>query len=190
MQPSDLTAFHFGENDRLALAEICERIVSGKSLIEIAEDISVRYFDLKSWIDSHPDLKEQYNRALRERDHYLQELVISQLRQIASIDIRDIFKANGALKSHEEWPQGLGFLISAIEVLEVFDKDVPDLLTGHIKKIKFWNKNHATDKLGLYLSMFNRTKDTREEKTLEDLLRDAANKKAKSDIKAESKVQA
>lgn len=80
------------------------------------------------------------------------EDVITENARIAFFDIRTMFDANGNIKPVQDWNDNIGAAVSSIEVFEEFDGHGKDrVYIGQTKKIKFWDKSAALDKLMKHL---------------------------------------
>ena len=80
------------------------------------------------------------------------EQVIKENAKIAFFDIRTMFDANGNIKSVNDWDDNIGAAVSSIEVEELYVGSGKDRINiGQTKKIKFWDKSAALDKLMKHL---------------------------------------
>lgn len=88
--------------------------------------------------------------ALREMEITI-EKIIRENAWIAFSDVRELFDENGNTKNPKDWPDHLAHAVQSIEVQEIGGGDNPVTV---IKKIKFWEKGPALDRMfkhaGLY----------------------------------------
>lgn len=73
-----------------------------------------------------------------------QERVVFETAQLAFSDVRKLFDDNGAMLPVKKWPDGIAAAVASIEVHEIGGGDNPMIV---VKKIKFWDKGAALDKL-------------------------------------------
>lgn len=80
------------------------------------------------------------------------EKVINENAKIAFFDIRTLFDSNGNIKPVNDWDDNIGAAVSSIEVEELYVGSGKDRINiGQTKKIKFWDKSAALDKLMKHL---------------------------------------
>ena len=80
------------------------------------------------------------------------EQVINENVKIAFFDIRTMFDTNGNVKPVSDWDDNIGAAISSIEVEALYVGSGKDRVNiGETKKIKFWDKSAALDKLMKHL---------------------------------------
>ena len=85
--------------------------------------------------------------------------VITELFRILTVDIKDAFHENGALKSIHDIPEELRRAIAGFEVEEIWDypdgdRDQPKIVVGELKKVKFWSKTESANLLGKHLKLW------------------------------------
>jgi phage terminase small subunit len=74
------------------------------------------------------------------------------LSELASVDLHDIFTADGDVKPLTEMPPRARRAIAGIEVEIAHDREGNEI--GRTKKIKLWDKKGALELLGRYRRMF------------------------------------
>lgn len=83
------------------------------------------------------------------------ELVLRELKAIATADPDELFDAKGALKPIKDIPPALRKNIKEITINELFEGQGKDREhVGYTKTIKLWSKDKALENLGRYLKMF------------------------------------
>ena len=79
------------------------------------------------------------------------EKIMRENAWLAFSDVRMLFDADGHIKPTEQWPDELAHAVQSIEVQEIGGGDSPAVV---VKKVKFWDKGSALDRLfkhaGLY----------------------------------------
>ena len=91
------------------------------------------------------------------------ESVIRENMKIAFFDVRTLFDEYGALKPVSEWGEAIGGAVSRIEVFEEFSGSGRDRIKiGETKKIKFWDKGAAIDKLMKHLGGYEQDNKQKE----------------------------
>lgn len=79
--------------------------------------------------------------------------VVRELLRLASVDPLLAYDKHGALLPLHKMPEDVRRTISAIDVEEITDSEGNVL--GHVKKVKFWDKNKAIELLGKHLRLFD-----------------------------------
>jgi phage terminase small subunit len=81
--------------------------------------------------------------------------VLKEAARIAFSDIRKLFDENGNLKPVSELDDDIAAAVASIEVTEEFAGSGESReFVGYTKKIKFWDKNAALEKLFKLLGLF------------------------------------
>lgn len=84
-----------------------------------------------------------------------QDRVLKELGRLGFSDIRKYFKDDGSLKNIADLEEDAAAAVSSVEVDELFDGSGKDRVKiGYTRKIKFWDKNSALEKIGKHLKMF------------------------------------
>jgi hypothetical protein len=80
--------------------------------------------------------------------------VIAELYHLINFDPHDYYDERGALKSIHDIPKDARRVIASIETREEYS-DTPDgrVLTGYVKKLKFWDKPKNLETLARHLKL-------------------------------------
>lgn len=73
--------------------------------------------------------------------------LVTELAHTALLDPIDIFDANDCIKPVTQWPEHARRALSSVEVFEEYTKGKEPEYLGRTKKLKFWGKVDAADKL-------------------------------------------
>lgn len=86
--------------------------------------------------------------------------LLREAKRLALSDIRGLFNPDGSVKPPSEWPDAVAAAVASIEVFEEFEGS-GDLRTliGHTKKLKFWDKNSALERLFKHRGLFEKDHD-------------------------------
>jgi phage terminase small subunit len=91
------------------------------------------------------------------------EKVLTENMHLAFFDIRTMFNENGTLKPVSEWSDSIGASVKSIEVNELFEGSGQDRIRiGETKKIAFWDKGAAIDKLMKHLGAYEKDNKQKE----------------------------
>lgn len=127
---------------------ICGHVANGGTLLTLVHTWDVRYSDITNWLDQDKDRFSRYMAALAHRGEWAKERYLKELRDIALVDVRQLFKEDGGLKDPTEWPANLGAAVASIEVDELFEGVGRDReKIGFTKKVRFWSKVQALESL-------------------------------------------
>jgi phage terminase small subunit len=81
--------------------------------------------------------------------------VVLELARLGFLDPRNLFAEDGTIKPVSEWGDDLAAAIASIEVEELFDgRGDERKLTGHLKKVRFWDKGRALDILAKHTGVY------------------------------------
>lgn len=151
--------------------ELCAHVANGGTLIDLAKIWNVRYSDLANYMASSRTLVQRMDRALIARNEWEIEIMIRELRAIATCDIRDAYNVDGSLKKMTDMPANVAAALASVEVDELFEgvgRDREQI--GVTKRVKFWDKAKAIElfmkKHGLLIDRHKVEIETR----LEDLV--------------------
>lgn len=127
------------KNDPQAMQSLFDHIANGGSAIDIAKLWGLSYIKLMRHIKSKQDLQEKYDEALELRNEWARERVISEVKNLSTFNIRDMFNSDGTLKKAVELPENL------LAAIKEVDKD---------GALKFQDKLKALDLFGKQLGLF------------------------------------
>ncbi len=65
------------------MVNICRHIANGGALTGLADTIGIRYCDIMQYIRQSDDRRKMYEQALFDRNEWIKETVLSELRAIA-----------------------------------------------------------------------------------------------------------
>ena len=137
------------------LNELCSAVSMGGSAIDFCVENNLRYDLLIAWIFDDKDRTAKYNGALEARGEWMIQRVLLELKRMSTVDVREAYNENGTLKDIASLSPELAACIAGIEVDEIFEGSGPARTwTGYTKKVKFWDKNSALEKLGKTLALF------------------------------------
>ena len=155
---------------------VCENVAEGARLVELAQMLEVPFGAFSMWVKNNPTNREKFEHAIQVRGEWGQDVILSELRRIASTDIRHFFDKNGILKEPHDWPLDLARAVSSIKVRELFDNQGNKV--GEQKEIKLWDKVKGLELLGNNLKMFTEKHEHSVAKTLEQLVSESINQTA------------
>ncbi len=142
-------------NDITAMDTVCGHVANGGSVVTLCGVWNVRYSDVMRWIREDKDRSERYDNALEDRKDWSKELILRELRRIASSDMRKIFAKDGSLLPVDQWPEDMARAVQSVEVDELFEGVGREReQVGVTKKIKFWDKIKALELAGKNLAIF------------------------------------
>lgn len=145
-------------NDEEALDWLCARIASGDNLVAFCRELDIPYVAVNEWIQENDERRQRYDAALKVRDTHQKEIIVGELMQMLTADITQAFDANGSLKPIDQIPEDVRRCIAGLEVSEIWGNVLVGdnnerMQTGVLKKIKFWDKNKATELMAKHLKM-------------------------------------
>lgn len=150
---------------------ICSNVAEGLSLIDLCKNWSVGYSKVLRWIRADSARLKAYNEALADRDEWTKELLLRELRSIATSDLREAFDDNGKLKHPSQWPDSIARAVAGLEVFEEFAGAGKDReYIGDTKKLKLWDKTKSLELIGKTMALFVDRKEHSLESSLEDIL--------------------
>lgn len=150
---------------------ICQNVANGGSLLDLCKVWSVGYSKVMRWIRADSVRLKAYQESLADRDEWTKELLLRELRSIATSDLREIFTESGRLKPPAEWPDSITRAIASVETFEEFEGSGKDReYVGDTKKLKLWDKTKSLELIGKTMALFVDRKELGLESSLEDLL--------------------
>lgn len=122
---------------------ICTFVAQGGSLINLCQMWAVKYADVITHIRAYPELSRQYDQALRDREEWIFESILQEIRMIASSDIKELYGESGSLKAPHEWPEHIRRAVQAVETKEMVGDD--GKVGGQVNRVKLWDKLKAVE---------------------------------------------
>ena len=156
----------------MTLHDLIICVTSGGTLTEFCKARDVPYNAVSAWIASNDKRDEAYRAAMAKRDEQNKDVIIGQLREMASADIALAFdpKTNTLLPIHDI-PENVRRMIAAIEIEEIFaGRGENREVVGHLKKIKLWDRNKAVETFARHHKMLTDKVEASADQTLADLL--------------------
>lgn len=98
------------------------------------------------------------------------ERILKENAYLAFSDVRKLFDENGLMLPVKQWPDDIAAAVASIEVNEIGGGDNPIIV---VKKIKFWDKGAALDKLFKNFGMYQKDNEQKSA-SLEKLLTEIA----------------
>lgn len=150
-----------GERTRAMLADpdfmdkFCAHVANGGSGPEYCQARDVRFSDVWEWIGRDPARKSMYGHAETARAQWFVQSILTELKNIGLMDIREAYDEAGRFKDVKSIPAEVARCIVAIETEELFDgfgKDREQI--GVVRRVKFSDKLRALELLGRNLQMF------------------------------------
>lgn len=126
-------AFFTAVSEPEAIEEICDRIASGETLVDIAAGYEANYRWLYQWLyDSEfPERARLLENSMNARDSMAKEDIIGQLHRLGNIDVAKAYDKDGELLPIHEMPVELRKAISSFDVSVSEDGDITT------KKLRF-----------------------------------------------------
>lgn len=157
--------------DPATMDTICSNIAEGLSLIDLCKTWSVGYSKVLRWIRADSVRLKAYNEALADRDEWTKDLLLRELRSIATSDLREAFDDAGKLKHPSQWPDSIARAVAGLEVFEEFAGKGDDReYIGDTKKLKLWDKTKSLELIGKTMALFVDKKEHSLDSSLEDIL--------------------
>lgn len=115
----------------------------------------LRYDLLVAWVFDDQERTRRYNGALDARGEWTIQRVLLELKRMSTVDVRGAYNDDGTLKDIKSLSPELAACIAGIETDEIFEGTGEHRTwIGYTKKVKFWDKNSAIEKLGKTLALF------------------------------------
>lgn len=150
------------------MAKITAHVTNGGSLIDMASLLRVRYSDFMRYIRQDKERSAAYDNAVSDRAEWAKERVLVEMRRIATLDLRDAYKASGELKPPSEWSPELAAVIAGVDTREIFDADGNKV--AEMKRLKMWDKLKALEMLAKNLKLLTDRVEHSGSLTLEDMV--------------------
>lgn len=157
--------------DDTALYIICDRVANGESLTVMAAEFGMTYTKILSSIRSLPDGEKAYAKALADRDEWVKERILAEIRFLSMLDITKLYDDDGHPLPMGEWPEGMGRAVQFVKTNKLYDgygKEREEI--GTVTDIKLWNKEKSLELIGKNLHLFTERVDITGKMTLEDLI--------------------
>lgn len=117
--------------------------------------------------------------AQQERTEITADKTLRETAALAFSDIRKLFEEDGKFKDLQDLDDDTAAALASVDVVTM--RDGPEVM--YVKKIKFWDKNAALEKLGKHLKLFVERKEVTGEDggpiVLEERMNQALEQKAK-----------
>lgn len=127
----------FDDSSQL-IEQICSHVASGGSLASLSTKLNTPFYDIIAWIEANKDRLDRYHRAVEYRDEWCKDVVLQELRILASFDIRKLYDQENNLIPVHEWPEEVAKCIESFEVTGE---------QGHLKKVKATSRLKAIETL-------------------------------------------
>lgn len=150
---------------------ICNSLIEGLALTEIAHNFGVSYSGLSRWINADKGRLEAFKDATRFRNEFFAERVREELRAIGTADIRKLYDAEGRLLPVQDWPDEIAKAVASVKVFEEFEGAGQDRIkVGEVREVKKWDKLKALESLGRTIAMFTDKTEVTASESLEALI--------------------
>ena len=157
---------------------ICTHVANGGSVIEMAKLWNMPYGKITTWLHADKIRNHRYNQAIEDRQEWFREVILRELRCMATSDVRNIYNDEGGLKPVSEWDDSTAACVSNIEVVEEFEGSGKDKVqSGWNKKVKLWSKDKSLELIGKYLQMFNQKIQVDHVMSLADMVNESVDQK-------------
>lgn len=147
--------------DSAEMQTLFDHIANGGSATQWCTARGIRFSDLMKLIRSNPEFKKEYDQVMEDRKEWARERLLSEVMELGTYTLADIFNEDGTRKKVHELPQGL---IASIKELTA-DGD-----------IKFQDKLKAISMYASELGLFTEKKEISGAMTLEQLIIEAEKK--------------
>ena len=167
LAPSERLKFLL-QNPANTLQVLVAHVANGGTITTLCDTWEVSYAEVLRWLYADRAREREYVRALNDRAEWAKETLLAQLRDIALVDIRQVFDDNGHIKAIDQWPKALASALASFEVVDEYDDE--GVKTGTLKKFKLYDKLKAIDLLGKNLALFVERHEINGKLTLEHLV--------------------
>jgi len=131
------------------LDTIVGHIAEGGTLIQLCRTWDVRFSDVFKWIRADEARAEEYQAALDAREEWTVDAILTELRCMATVDIRKAFSDDDTLLPMSQIPDDVAKALKSVQVDDLFDgygKDKERI--GRTAKAQFWDKQKALELWG------------------------------------------
>jgi len=150
---------------------ICAHVANGGDLADLCDTWEAQFSSVHAWLYNDDARKEQYTNALLSNGAQMDNVIMRQLKQVATSDIRDLFNDQGLLINLKDLPAEIAACIQSVEVTEEFEGSGKDKMQiGWTHKIKFWDKLKALELLGRHRGLLIEKVKVEGTITIEDLI--------------------
>lgn len=160
----------FAGDEGAIMDTIVSHVSNGGTLVTLAETWGVRYGVLNGWIARDPVRLKGMNLAMNARGEWEREVILGQLRNIGTLDIRKLLAEDGSLLPVSKWPAESASALAGIEVRAREGRDGAAELS---KKIKLNDRLRALELLGKEIGMFSNRVEVGVKVTLESMVMDS-----------------
>lgn len=140
------------DNAEIMMEQIYMHVANGGVLTELCKMWKVPYAKVMNWIRTDKDRNEKYADALLDRNDWIRESLIGELRKLSLVDIREMFNDDGSVKEPSQWPEHISVAVKGFDIIDKVDKE--GHVTSRTYKVQFWSKEKSIELLGKNLSMF------------------------------------
>lgn len=144
-QKVERTAAFLAEPEALTI--ICD-FVSEKTLAEFCSSNDYRYKQVRDWLFANEERAKAYASGLEARDSYYTDRVQQIVRDVADVDVRKMYDANGKLLDVKDLPPEVARSVQAFD--ESYNEETGTLT----KKLKLNDRLRGADMLGKSVGMF------------------------------------
>lgn len=152
--------------DGATIETLFDHVANGGSATQWCVGHGLRFSDLMKSIRNRPELKKAYDQAIEDRKEWAKERLLSEVMDLGTYTLADVFNEDGTRKPVHLLPPGL---IASIKELTA-DGD-----------IKFQDKLKAIAMYSSELGLFTEKKEIKGSMTLEQLINAAAEQEKKSE---------
>lgn len=99
------------------------------------------------------------DKAVEEKVIVTKAEILNGLKNIAALDLRKLYDANGVLLPVKDWPDEIATSLQGVKTLEEFEKSLNGSMEkiGETKEIKLGDRKAAWDLLGKHLKLWSDT---------------------------------
>jgi hypothetical protein len=130
------------------LQTVTEWVAAGGSLTNLCEERGLRYAAVFTALHL-PEHKDLWEAALKARSEWMIESVLTEVRKVASLNIKDAFDEDGRLLPLDKMPPHVSAAIASVDTYELEGKNA-----GTLKRVKFYDKLKAIELLGKNLKIW------------------------------------